>query len=155
MSRDPVDPFVEAAHREADLEEVQARASAASPEVMGLPTQWRRGASGEPYQRGPDARVHLATADEVNSFGDPRTPTCGSCVNFDLSNGRKLAIQQKFAQRLVNEEGWQLKHALTAPADSMAVCREGDGDLLVPVHAKACDHYRPAPGRKGRWRPGS
>lgn len=148
---EPVDPFERARYEEMELEEVQARTSMARPEVLGLETQWR---SGDVQRRGPDARVHLATAQEVADFSDPRTATCGSCVNFDLASARKEAVQQQFAARLVREEGWQLKHALTAPADSMAICAAGDGDTLVPVHAKACDQYRAAPGRKGRWRPG-
>lgn len=118
-----------------ELLEIAARAT---PRKLGLPTTW--GDRDKPV-RGPDAQVVLPDGREVESYGFGGHRVCGECRYFDIENGRKEIIQQQFAERLVREQEWQLKH-LGVPADSLALCGASGGELAVTVVSKCCDQFR-------------
>ena len=102
-------------------------AARATPQKMGLPTTW--GDRDAPV-RGPDAKVIAANGEQVRSYGFGGHSVCGECKYFDVENGRAEIIKQRFAERLVREQEWQMKH-LGVPADSLALCGAGGGELVV------------------------
>ena len=102
--------------------------------------------------RGRESRIVTPNANEVDIYADPQAATCGSCCYFDVENGRKLIIEQQFAERLVREQEWQLKH-LAVPVEMVGVCGQSNGELAVTLVSRSCDQYRPQSGRAGAWRP--
>jgi hypothetical protein len=99
--------------------------------------------------RGRDARIVAPSDQEVADFAvSQRRTTCGSCKHFDLENGREEIIRQRFAERLVLEEKWQLKH-LGAPIEAIGLCGASGGEMATTFLSMACDQYRE--GRKTRW----
>ncbi len=144
------EPFKRAKAEGRDLEELQQLASGARPTKMGLPTTWQN-RDGGVVIRGRDAPiVSEATEGEVQSFGVPSL-TCGSCKYFDIEAGRKKIIEERFAERLVLEEEWQLRH-LGVPADSLGMCARTD-DMATTIVSKACEQYVPKDGKAGDWQP--
>ncbi len=132
-----------AENRSADeLLEIAARAT---PQKMGLPTTW--GDRDAPV-RGPDAKVVLPDGEQVRSYGFGGHRVCGECNYFDVENGRKEIIKQRFGERLVREQEWQLKH-LGVPPDSLALCGASGGELAVTVVSKCCDQFRSRGSRRG------
>jgi hypothetical protein len=132
------------------LEEVQALADEAVPKKFGLPTTWRN-ADGPVVHHG-RAAVLPATEEDVKVYvDDAPTETCGSCRYFDLELGRTEIVRQRFAERLVREHGWQMKH-LCVPPDSIGLCGASDGEMATTVVSKACDQYRSRGSGAGRWR---
>lgn len=126
-------------------EELLGEAARSRPMKLGLPTTW--GDRDKPV-RGPDAKVIIANSREVDSYGFGGHPVCGQCRYMDLDNGRKEIIKQRFGERLVREQEWQMKH-LGVPPDSLGLCGAGGGELAVTIVSKACDQFRPRGSRRG------
>lgn len=148
------DLFRKAAYEDRPLEELQHETEQATPRKMGLPVTWET--RDLPAMKGPDARVTLASEEEVATFADPdMRATCGSCVYFELEAGRRQIIAERFAERLVQEQEWQLKH-LAVPPEMLGVCgasNAGSGaELCTTIISKSCDNYRERPTHAGRWR---
>ena len=136
---DKPDPFAGA---KASQEELVRRYENAQP--GGLPVNWTDGRTGKTHMR-----THLATpsAHDVQVFSSPRAQTCGGCKYFDLEAGRKEIMRQRFAEKVVRDYEWKLKH-LGAPIDAIALCGAsaagGGGELLaVTFMSKSCDQFRP------------
>jgi len=128
-----------------DADAMLEDAKRARPHKMGLPTTW--GDRDNPV-RGPDAKVIVADDKEVASYGFGGHRVCGECKYIDLENGRREIIKQRFGERLVREQEWQLKH-LGVPPDALGLCGAGDGEMATTVVSKACDQFRPRGSRRG------
>lgn len=141
------DLFRRAKAEDRSAEDLVREAAAATPTKLGLPTAW--GDRDAPVRlRGKDAIV-LANGKEVAAYAFGGVNVCGECRYFDIKNGRTEIIKQKFGERLVREQEWQLKH-LGVPADSLALCGASGGELAVTVISKSCDQFRPTGTRRGR-----
>lgn len=149
---DETDNFRRAKYENADMEELQARVEQATPHRLGLPTQWRNMDRSVDIP-GPNAAVVPATQEEVRQFVDdaPRA-TCGACKFFNNTSGRQAMIDQRFAERVVNEQEWQLKHLFVTPPEHVGVCDASGGELATTMVSKCCDQFRERGGRGGRWR---
>lgn len=145
------DLFRQAAHEDRDLEELQAEALASRPSSFGIPIEW--GERGGPVVRS-HGSVVAPTRDEVSSYGTQQVQaTCGSCHHYDVELGRKKMIEERFGERLVREEEWQLRH-LGVPIDNLALCglTSGADIMVVTLVSPACDQYRQRSTRAGRFR---
>ena len=72
--------------------------------------------------------------------------TCGQCTYFEKSEGQAQIKAQKFVQRLVREEDWQVKH-LASPLNELGFCGahssgNGGDQMLTGVMCKSCDQFR-------------
>ena len=132
------DLFRRAASEGRSADELLELAKRATPHKLGLATTW--GARDNPV-RGPDASVVLPDGREVAAYGFGGHRVCGECRYFDVENGRKENIKQRFGERLVQEQEWQLKHR-GVPVDSLALCGASGGELAVTVVSKSCEHFR-------------
>ncbi len=111
------------------------------PKELGVPVHWED-AAGKTHLRGRDARVVAASPQEVADFAEPPTTVCGDCKHFDLETGRREMARQRFAERIVRDEGWQMKH-LGAPPDALGLCGASGGETATSFASKSCDQYRP------------
>lgn len=109
-----------------------------------LPSVWKDGEGGDLL---PGKRVHVIRPDagEVAAFSNPRANVCGACRFFDLENGRKEIVRQRFGERLVKEFEWKLRH-LGASPDAIGLCGQAGGEMAVSFVSKSCDHFRPKRG---------
>jgi hypothetical protein len=141
---DKPDPFRKAT---ATREELAQRYDGAQPAVAGLPVNWTDGATGKTHLR---STLATPSAHDVQVFSSPRAEVCGNCKYFDLENGRKEIMRERFAEKLVREYEWKLHH-LGAKPDEVALCGAsasgGGGDLTaVTFMSKSCDQFRPKKG---------
>lgn len=80
---------------------------------------------------------------------------CGECKYFSLAQGQKLMQAQRFVERLVQEDHWQVKH-LASPLNDLGVCGahtsggKGEEEMITGKMHKSCDQFRPANGKIGR-----
>jgi hypothetical protein len=102
----------------------------------GIPTFLESGG-----QRLRGRSLQQVTAAEVAAFGSPRAAVCGSCKFFDLENGRREIVRQKFGEKLVKDYEWKLKH-LGAEPDAIGLCGASGGEIATTFVSKACDQYR-------------
>jgi hypothetical protein len=103
----------------------------------GLPTYMESGG-----QRVQGPSLHQVTPSEARRFGNPRALTCGSCRFFDLENGRKEIVRQKFGEKVVREYEWKLRH-LGADPDAIGLCGASGGEVATTFVSASCDQYRP------------
>lgn len=139
---DKPDPFAGA---EASQEELARRYEGAKP--GGIAVNWTDGVTGKTHLR---TQLAQPSAHDVAVFSNPRAETCGNCKYFDLEGGRKEILRQRFAEKLVREYEWKMRH-LGAPVDAIALCGAsaagGGGSLLaVTFMSKSCDQFRPKRG---------
>lgn len=72
---------------------------------------------------------------------------CGSCKYFEKAEGQRLMKAQKFVERLVREEHWQVKY-LASPLNDLGICgahssgRDGAEETITGRMHAACDQYR-------------
>lgn len=148
--KNETDLFRAARYEARELEDLQAETSHATPQKLGLPTTWRD-AEGPVVLPGRHTPIIRPTPSDVEAFGaDGGRATCGSCQHFDIERGRDKIIEERFAERLVREQEWQLKH-LGVPPDMLGMCGLSD-DMVTTIISKSCDQYREARRRGGRWR---
>lgn len=102
----------------------------------GLPTYMESGG-----QRVQGPSLVQVTPREAAIFGSPRARTCGSCKFFDLENGRKEIVRQKFGEKVVRDFEWKLKH-LGADPDAIGLCGQSGGEMATTFVSAACDQYR-------------
>lgn len=113
-----------------------------------LPVSWHDGErSAAPGAVSESPVVTGALAEEmahVLSTGQ----TCGECRYFSLAQGQALMAGQRFLERLVREDSWQIKH-LASPVNQLGVCgahtsgNKGEHEMLTGKLHKACDQFRP------------
>lgn len=107
---------------------------------VGVPTTWAN-ADGSAVVRGEPTQVITPSAQQIEAFKESPRAVCGHCKYFDLENGRKEIVRQRFAERLVHDQEWKLKH-LGGPPDSIGLCGASGGELATTFVSKACDQYR-------------
>jgi hypothetical protein len=95
--------------------------------------------NGKQLDRG--AAVYSPSAAELKMFGNQRAQVCGNCKHFDLEKGRQEMIRQRFPERLVREQSWQLRH-LGGKIDEVGLCGQSGGTMATTFMSKACDQYR-------------
>lgn len=108
----------------------------------GVPVHYRDGAD---TVRLPGPRlVEKASNEQLGSFSALPARTCGTCRFFNLKGGQREMVKQRFAERLVLEENWSLKH-LGAPLDHAGVCDASGGQMVTTTVSDAgtCEGYRP------------
>lgn len=116
-----------------------------------LPVVWKDGHTGT-RMRGADAPIEVADEKAVNAYSNPHQTTCGTCKYFDLEHGQAEIVKQRFAERLVREDKWQLHH-LGAPLEMVGLCGahgtgNTEGEMATTSVSKACDQYRPTTSRR-------
>lgn len=115
-----------------------------------LPTVWR-GKDGmafrtdspvaDPNDMSPEERRHIQ--DVYN--------TCGQCAYFELAHAQQQMKAQRFLERLVQEEDWQVKY-LCSPVNELGICGAHDSgaggeQCLTGKMHRACDQFRPDQGK--------
>jgi hypothetical protein len=74
--------------------------------------------------RGKNASVVKGvTQKDIENYASAPSRVCGECRHFQLNEGRREIVKQKFLQRLVLEENWKISH-LGAPADHIGICAQ-------------------------------
>ena len=77
---------------------------------------------------------------------------CGQCKYFSVARGQALMKGQRFLERLVREDHWQIKH-LASPVNDLGVCgahtsgASGEEEMLTGRMHKACDQFRSNDGK--------
>lgn len=122
------------------VEQLEAEYAGTQPSGE-LPSQWKDGRSGTSVA-GKPVQVHAPSPEDIHAFGSPRAQTCGQCRYFDLENGRKEIVHQRFGEKLVKEMEWKLKH-LGADVDAIGLCGASGGEMAVTFVSGACDQFRP------------
>jgi hypothetical protein len=107
---------------------------------LGVPVNW--------LNNGKRASSSLAgivspTGEDLHSYAVPPKRVCGDCKKFNIESGRQAIVKQRFAERLVREEDWALRH-LGVPLDHYGMCDESGGTMITSSVANAdkCDGYR-------------
>ena len=113
-------------------------------EPASLPSVWKDGVTGQ-ETRGRPLHVLQPDEEEVRAFSNPRANVCGACKYFDLENGRKEIVRQRFGEKLVREFEWKLRH-LGASPDAIGLCGASGGETAVSFVSKSCDQFRPKRG---------
>lgn len=124
-----------------------------------LPTSIRDPQTGAEV-RGQDAPIVTGALAEEMAHALSTQRVCGTCKYFELAHGQALMQGQRFVERLVREEHWQVKH-LASPLNDLGVCGahssggKGEDQMLTGRMHKACDQYRDANGGISTARKGS
>lgn len=80
---------------------------------------------------------------DIAAFSDPTVKTCGSCAHFRPPEKDRPTIRG-FLARAIHEAGWKKEYMGDKP-ENLGRCRE-NADLVVGVHSRQCDHYKPGNG---------
>ena len=125
------------------IEELDEAYKGAQPAPAGVPTHFEDPGR-KVRMRSKDTRVVAPNRQQLEVYGSQQVPmTCGQCEHFDLEGGRKQIIEERFAERLVREENWKLRH-LGAPVDALGVCAENRELAVTYVSgARNCPSFRP------------
>lgn len=114
-------------------------------DIPSLPVQWTDGATGEQVGARTSSPVVAPDKDALEMLGSQRV--CGTCKYFEHARGQQLMRAQKFVERLVREEKWQVHH-LASPLNHLGVCgahrsgNKGEDEMLTGALHKACDQWR-------------
>lgn len=115
-----------------------------------IPTMWR-GAGGETI-RSSSPIVHPDDMDPLEREMMTETfKACGECKYFEHTHGQSEMHAQKFVERLVREDNWQVRH-LASPLNELGICGAhssgtgNDEQVLTGTMHKACDQWRPKLG---------
>lgn len=107
---------------------------------LGVPINW--------LNNGKQASSSLASVvapdgDALRSYANPPKNVCGTCKKFNIVEGRKAIVDQRFGERLVREMDWALHH-LGVPMDHLGLCDESNGTMVTCSisNADKCDGYR-------------
>lgn len=112
-----------------------------------LPVAWHSGErSDNPSATSESAIVSGPMVDEMAHVLTTQR-VCGQCKYFSVARGQALMKAQRFLERLVREDHWQVKH-LASPVNDLGVCgahtsgASGEEEMLTGRMHKACDQYR-------------
>lgn len=121
--------------------EVVHEASQMQAKSLGLPVNWSNNGAAPVSQTtaaivGPDGNA-------LGAFGASPNRVCGECKKFNLERGRKEMMAQRFAERLVRDDRWQLHH-LGVPMDHIGMCEESGGTMVTcsVSNADNCAGYK-------------
>jgi hypothetical protein len=115
-----------------------------------MPTVWRGKDGSGIRTKSPVVHPDDMSAAEMDMLATVYN-TCGQCRHFEKAEGQAQIVAQRFVERLVLEENWQVKH-LVSPLNTLGLCGEhsaGTGNedqLLTGTIVKACDHFTPDRG---------
>ena len=114
-----------------------------------MPTGWRGKDGSAIRTKSPVVHPDDMSAAEMEMLATTYN-TCGQCKYFEMAEGKAQIIAQRFLERLVLEDNWQIKH-LAAPLNTLGMCGEhssgaGGDQMLTGTMVKACDHYVPNRG---------
>ena len=123
-------------------EDLQRENAGAQVTEGGIPVMW--GNSAGQKLRGQDARIKTPSQQE-QAMSQTRT-TCSQCEYFDVKNGRKEIVRQRFAEKLVLEYEWALRH-VGGSVDHLALCGRSNGELCVTSMTPICDGFRERRGK--------
>lgn len=121
-------------------------------EGYSIPVSWG-GPDGRPLpqrtrselQESEPGSVKEASAAEIARYAMPQT-TCGECKFGDFSDAAQRKIKaERFYERLVREEGWQLKHLCSSPKD-LGLCGMSNGETMTGRLHRGCDQFKPRNG---------
>lgn len=131
-----------AAHEDKSAEQL-LRETARGAQRMGLPVLWSN-AAGQQLRSSASVRLAAPTKTELENFAQPPRRTCGLCRFFNLHQGRKEIVKQRFAERMVHDERWRAHHLGTSFQD-LGLCDASNGELATSTVANAdnCDQFRP------------
>jgi hypothetical protein len=103
-----------------------------------IPVTW----GGQAPPRETESRVvQTASDEELARYAVPQR-TCGECKFGDFTDDARAKIRgERFYERLVREEGWQLKHLCSSPED-LGLCGQSDGAMMTGRLHRACDQFR-------------
>lgn len=93
-----------------------------------------------------EVKIEGATPEELRHALETKE-TCGECRYFEVAEGKRLMDAQRFVERLVQEEGWQVKH-LCSPLNDLGICGAHSSGVAGGVESltgrmhKACDQFR-------------
>jgi hypothetical protein len=121
-----------------DLETLQAEDAHTVVMQGGLPVTWQD-PDGNTL-RGRNAQIASLDGQAIGTFARAPTATCAECKYFNLKQGREALVKQRFAERLVLEEEWKLRH-LGGEIDHMGVCAAGDGNMATFTMSPACGQF--------------
>jgi len=133
----------QALHANRSAEDLQAENAQAAVLEGGIPVMW--GNSAGQKLRGRNASIQTPSAGERH-LGAKDRPTCSMCVHFDVKNGRKAIVEQRFAETLVLEHEWALRH-IGGSVDHLALCGDSGGELCVTSMSPACPNFRERKGK--------
>jgi len=119
-----------------------AEASQMQGEQFGLPLNLRDAQGHHNLDGG--HLIKNASADDVHKYSRAAGKTCGTCEKFELKRGQHEIVKQRFLERLVLEQEWQLKH-IGAPIDHIGICGESGGEMATTTVSAAsdCAGYKP------------
>ncbi len=113
---------------------------------MSVPTMWR-GKDGSAI-RSDSPVVHPDDMDSLEREMMTETfRACGQCKYFEHSHGQSEIKAQRFVERLVREDHWQVRH-LASPLNELGVCGAhsagvgGEQQMITGTMHKACDQFR-------------
>lgn len=100
-----------------------------------------------PRVMGGPAAIETPDGQAIQQYGGDGNAynVCGTCRYFDYKNGQIQIAKERFAERMVREMGWKLKH-LGVPVEQMGLCA-AEGDKATTPVSRSCDQYRPKNGR--------
>lgn len=118
-----------------------------SDDKKHLPVSYRTGGVETGRTSSP---VMGATEEEMALYAQNEVKVCGDCKYFEHTHGQAEIKAQRFVERLVREENWQVKH-LCSPVNQLGVCGAHDAgtggeQMLTGTMHKACDQWRPNKG---------
>jgi hypothetical protein len=117
---------------------------------VSMPVVWK-GADGSAI-RSESPVVHPSQMDPLEREMLTETyKTCGQCRYFEKAHGQAEMVRQRFVERLVREDNWQVRH-LVSPLNELGVCGahdsgKGGEQMLTGTMHKACDQWRPNAGK--------
>lgn len=117
-------------------------------DLRHIPVSYRSGTTGEEIGKS-QSQVVDPTAEEAAMIQQGRV--CGDCTYFDYAEGQAQIQSQRFVERLIREDNWQVKH-LVSPVNQLGVCGAhasgaGSDQTMTGRMHKACDQYRPDNGK--------
>jgi hypothetical protein len=131
-------------------DEWQSYGRSAPASDVTMPVVWK-GKDGEAI-RSTSPVVHPDEMDPLEREMLTETfQTCGGCKYFERAHGQAEMVRQRFVERLVREDNWQVRH-LVSPLNELGICgahdsgKGGEQTLTGTMH-KACDQWRPARGK--------
>lgn len=115
--------------------------------VAHVPTVWRN-AQHEVRSESPIIHPDSVSAEERAMLSAKRV--CGQCRYFERAHGQAEMQAQRFLERLVREDNWQVRH-LASPVNELGICGahdsgQGNDQVLTGTRHVACDQFRPNRG---------
>jgi len=118
---------------------------------VSLPVTYQQGGTGQVTGRTQAAVVDDSIDPEEQAFLMSTHTVCGMCKYFEVAEGQAQMKAQRFLERLVQDDNWQVKH-LCSPTNQLGLCGAhdsgaGGNQTMTGLMHKSCDQYRADKGR--------